>query len=154
MLTDIVDGRLTIGDRVIPLAAPVRTRLAAWLDHRNRRWPGSINPHLLVSRRTAPRLVPVGHRLPLEGHHAAPPGAARGPHPARDPRHRRRRTPHLRPVRPQRRRRHPLPEDRRAPRPDGRRRTDTSNLSRPAKDSRTQRLDRQTQIGAAAKRRR
>ncbi|MCA9239612.1 MAG: hypothetical protein KDA37_05410 [Planctomycetales bacterium] len=67
MLTDIVDGRLTIGDRVIPLAAPVRTRLAAWLDHRNRRWPGCINPHLLVSRRTAPRLVPVGHSFPWKG---------------------------------------------------------------------------------------
>ncbi|MFC5731514.1 hypothetical protein [Nocardioides vastitatis] len=67
MLTDIIDGRLTIGDRQIPLAAPVRTRLAAWLDHRNRRWPGCINPHLLVSRRTAPRLVAVGHSFPWRG---------------------------------------------------------------------------------------
>ncbi|WP_219996269.1 hypothetical protein [Nocardioides humi] len=66
-LTDIIDGRLTIGDRVIPLAAPVRTRLTAWLDHRNQRWPGCINPHLLVSRRTAPRLVPVGHSFPWRG---------------------------------------------------------------------------------------
>jgi len=66
-LTDIVDGRLTIGERVIPLAAPVRTRLAAWLDHRGQRWPGCANPHLLVSRRTAPRLVPVGHSFPWKG---------------------------------------------------------------------------------------
>jgi hypothetical protein len=66
-LTDIVDGRLRIGDRDIPLAAPVRTRLAAWLDHRQRRWPNSANPHLLVSRRTAPRLVPVGHNFPWKG---------------------------------------------------------------------------------------
>ncbi|WP_224274269.1 hypothetical protein [Nocardioides lacusdianchii] len=66
-LTDIVDGRLTIGDRVIPLAAPVLTRLTAWLDHRNQRWPNSLNPHLLVSRRTAPRLVPVGHSYPWKG---------------------------------------------------------------------------------------
>ena len=66
-LTDIVDGHLTIGDRVIPLAGPVRTRLTAWLDHRNRRWPGCLNPHLLVSRRTAPRLVPVGHSFPWKG---------------------------------------------------------------------------------------
>ena len=66
-LTDIVDGRLTVGDRDIPLAAPVRTRLAAWLDHRQRRWPNCANPHLLVSRRTAPRLVPVGHSFPWKG---------------------------------------------------------------------------------------
>lgn len=66
-LTDIVDGRLTIDDRVIPLAAPVRTRLTAWLDRRNQRWPGCINPYLLVSRRTAPRLVPVGHSFPWKG---------------------------------------------------------------------------------------
>ena len=66
-LTDIVDGRLTAGDRDIPLAAPVRTRPAAWLDHRQRRWPSCANPHLLVSRRTAPRLVPVGHNFPWKG---------------------------------------------------------------------------------------
>jgi len=30
-LTDIVDGRLQLDDRDIPLAAPVRTRLSAWL---------------------------------------------------------------------------------------------------------------------------
>jgi hypothetical protein len=66
-LSDIVDGRLTTGDREIPLAAPVRTRLAAWLDHRNRRWPECANPHLLVSRRTAPRLTPVGHSFPWKG---------------------------------------------------------------------------------------
>ncbi len=63
-LTDIVDGRLTLGGRLIPLAKPVRTRLSAWLDHRARTWPGSINPHLFVSRRSAPRLVPVGHQFP------------------------------------------------------------------------------------------
>lgn len=63
-LTDIVDGRMVFGDRTIPLAAPVRTRLAAWLDHRNRTWPGSVNPHLLINRRTAPRLVPVSRSFP------------------------------------------------------------------------------------------
>ncbi|GAB6987848.1 hypothetical protein [Nocardioides pyridinolyticus] len=66
-LTAIVDGRLTIGERVIPLGAPVRTRLAAWLDHRNRRWPNSANPHLLINRRTAPRLTPVGRNFPWLG---------------------------------------------------------------------------------------
>jgi hypothetical protein len=39
-LTDIVDGRL------------------------NRTWPGSINPHLFVSRRSATRLVRVGSQFP------------------------------------------------------------------------------------------
>lgn len=63
-LSDVVDGRLTLGDRVIPLAGPVRVRLAVWLDHRARRWPGSINPHLLLGRRSAPRLVPVGRQFP------------------------------------------------------------------------------------------
>jgi len=63
-LTDIVDGRMVLGDRTIPLAAPVRTRLSAWLDHRNRTWPGSANPHLLINRRTAPRLVPVSKAYP------------------------------------------------------------------------------------------
>jgi hypothetical protein len=66
-LTDIVDGRLAIGDREIPLAAPVRSRLAAWLDHRQHRWPSCANPHLIVSRRTAPRLVAVGHSFPWKG---------------------------------------------------------------------------------------
>ncbi|MDN5893462.1 MAG: hypothetical protein L0H93_05500 [Nocardioides sp.] len=66
-LTDIVDGRLLIGNRNIPLAAPVRTRLTAWLDHRHRTWPGSANPHLLINRRTAPRLVPAGPNYPWLG---------------------------------------------------------------------------------------
>lgn len=46
------------------MAAPVRTRLTAWLGHRARAWPNTPNPHLLVNRRTAPRLVPVGHSFP------------------------------------------------------------------------------------------
>lgn len=63
-LTDIIDGRLHLDDRIIPLAGPVLVRLTAWLDHRQRTWPGSINPHLIVSRRTAPRLLPVGGDFP------------------------------------------------------------------------------------------
>jgi len=42
----------------------VLTRLAAWLDHRNRTWPASVNPHLLINRRNAPRLVTVGRAFP------------------------------------------------------------------------------------------
>lgn len=63
-LTDIVDGRLALNGRNIPLAEPVRVRLSAWLDHRQRTWPATINPHLFISRRTAPRLVPVGRQFP------------------------------------------------------------------------------------------
>src|SRR6266700_6674486 len=63
-LTDIVDGRLALDGRVIPLAGPVRVRLAAWCDHRARTWPASINPHLFVTRRTAPRLIPVALNSP------------------------------------------------------------------------------------------
>jgi hypothetical protein len=58
-LTDIVDGRLRVARRDIPLAAPVLPRLAAWLDHRNSTWPNTANPHLFINRRTAPRLIPV-----------------------------------------------------------------------------------------------
>lgn len=63
-LTDIIDGRLILDGRDIPLAAPVRTRLTAWLDHRARTWPETANPHLLINRRTAPRLVPIGRNWP------------------------------------------------------------------------------------------
>lgn len=58
-VTDIVDARLIIGDRDIPLAAPVLPRLAAWLDQRNTIWPNTANPHLFINRRTAPRLITV-----------------------------------------------------------------------------------------------
>jgi site-specific recombinase XerC len=66
-LTDIRDGHLILGNRDIPLAAPVRTRLATWLDQRNQTWPNSANPHLLINRRTAPRLLPVGKNFPWTG---------------------------------------------------------------------------------------
>ncbi|WP_232223688.1 hypothetical protein [Arthrobacter sp. FB24] len=66
-LTDISDGHLVLGNRDIPLAAPVRTRLTAWLDHRNQTWPGTANPHLLINRRTAPRLLPVSRQFPWTG---------------------------------------------------------------------------------------
>jgi hypothetical protein len=56
-LTDIIDGRLDIDGRSIPLAGPVKVRLTAWLDHRARRWPHSRNEHLFVTQFTAGRLV-------------------------------------------------------------------------------------------------
>ncbi len=67
LITDIIDGRLHLAGREFPLAAPVRTRLAAWLEHRNQTWPNTANPHLLINRRTAPRLVTVGPSFPWKG---------------------------------------------------------------------------------------
>lgn len=64
-LTDIVDGRLTLGQRTIPLAGPVTSRLRAYLDHRTRTWPDTINPHLFISRKTAGRTRPVGRQFPF-----------------------------------------------------------------------------------------
>jgi hypothetical protein len=63
-LTDIVDARLTLEGRTIPLASPVLARLSAWLDHRVRTWPATSNPHLFINRRTAPRLLPVSRAFP------------------------------------------------------------------------------------------
>jgi hypothetical protein len=61
-LIDIQSGRMSLGERVIPLAAIVQTRLAAYLDERNATWPTTANPHLLVNSRSAWRTTPVGHR--------------------------------------------------------------------------------------------
>ncbi|MBL1100991.1 hypothetical protein [Streptomyces coffeae] len=41
------------------LAEPVRTRLAAYLDYRNRRWPHTANPYLFVSQTTGCGVEPV-----------------------------------------------------------------------------------------------
>jgi hypothetical protein len=71
-LTDIVDRRLSLGDRVIPLAAPVLPRLGAWLDHRARAWPATVNPHLFVNRRTAPRRTEVSRPFPWKQVNLAP----------------------------------------------------------------------------------
>jgi integrase/recombinase XerC len=63
-LTDIVDGRLQLDGRDIPLAGPVRVRLATWLDCRAKTWPATANPHLFISRKTGPRLTPVVKQFP------------------------------------------------------------------------------------------
>lgn len=67
LLTDIRNGRLYLdglGGRGIPLAEPVRVRLAAYLDYRNTRWPNTANPHLFIHYRTALATQPVGSRWP------------------------------------------------------------------------------------------
>lgn len=50
-LTDVHDGRLQIGDQIIALANPVRTRMTAYLNHRHATWPDTINPHLFIHTR-------------------------------------------------------------------------------------------------------
>ncbi len=61
-LIDIRDGYLHMGDRTVPLAEPVRARLAAYLNYRNNRWPASKNPHLFIHIRSALGTKPVGGR--------------------------------------------------------------------------------------------
>jgi integrase len=58
-LTDVRDGRLHLDDRIVPLADEVRTRIAAWLDHRRERWPNTNNSHLFINQYTATRLGPI-----------------------------------------------------------------------------------------------
>lgn len=53
LITDLCDGTLRLPDHVVPLAGPVRERLSAYLDHRQRRWPGTANPHLFIHYRNA-----------------------------------------------------------------------------------------------------
>ncbi len=49
-------GRLRLPERTVPLAEPVQDRIAAWLDHRGRRWPRTINPHLFINSES-PRVL-------------------------------------------------------------------------------------------------
>jgi hypothetical protein len=55
LLTDVRDGQLHLPDRAVPLAAPVRDRICAWLNDRQRRWPQTANPHLFIRQQTATR---------------------------------------------------------------------------------------------------
>lgn len=61
-LTDLRDGRLHHDGRTILLAPPVRARLSAYVDYRNRSWPRSANPHLFLTGRSATSLNPPGAR--------------------------------------------------------------------------------------------
>jgi hypothetical protein len=58
-LTDLHEGRLHIGDQTVLLADPVRERVAAYLNHRARRWPNTANPHLFVNDQGHNRTRPV-----------------------------------------------------------------------------------------------
>ncbi|MFI6469903.1 hypothetical protein ACIBL5_06510 [Streptomyces sp. NPDC050516] len=59
--TDVRDGRLHLGERVILLAEPVRVRLAAYLGLRARRWPTTVNPHLFINWQTATHTGPTSN---------------------------------------------------------------------------------------------
>jgi hypothetical protein len=61
-LTHIIDGRITVDGRTMPLAAPVRERLATWLDHRAARWPDTTNNYLFINKRSVYRGCTVGVR--------------------------------------------------------------------------------------------
>jgi len=60
--TDIRDGRLHLEGRVIPLAEPVRTRLASYLDYRAEQWPNTANPHLFIHIHTAGGVKPASNK--------------------------------------------------------------------------------------------
>jgi hypothetical protein len=50
-LADVHDGRVRVGEQLIPLAEPARRRLTAYLDYRQQTWPESINPYLFTHAR-------------------------------------------------------------------------------------------------------
>jgi integrase len=50
---DLPNRRLTITGTTRPLDDLTRTLLEAWLHHRNQRWPGTANPHLIINQQTA-----------------------------------------------------------------------------------------------------
>ena len=61
-LTDVTSGHLFVETRRVLLAEPVRARLSAHLDYRNKKWPSTANAHFFANHRTACRTGPVGSR--------------------------------------------------------------------------------------------
>ena len=74
-LTDVRDGRLYICEQVILLAGPVRQRLGAWLDHRDRDLAEPrVNPYLFIHVRNAGTRAPrhawwIRQQLGMSGQH-------------------------------------------------------------------------------------
>ncbi|MCF3136643.1 hypothetical protein IPZ69_41290 [Streptomyces olivochromogenes] len=56
---DIGNRRLVIDDRVRPLDELTLQATIAWLEHRQRRWPDTANPHLLINKQTALEAGPI-----------------------------------------------------------------------------------------------
>lgn len=52
-MTDVRNGRLYLEQCTVLLAPPVRQRLNAYLDYRQRMWPNSINPYLFIGSSSA-----------------------------------------------------------------------------------------------------
>lgn len=59
-LTDIRDRRLHVNQRALTMPPIVHDKISAYLDHRARRWPSSLNPHLFINQSTAGHTTPVG----------------------------------------------------------------------------------------------
>ncbi|ABL79313.1 hypothetical protein Noca_4727 (plasmid) [Nocardioides sp. JS614] len=59
LLTEVRDSRILLPTRTILLAPVTKARLDAYLAHRRKRWPGSINPHFLIHSRSAATLEQV-----------------------------------------------------------------------------------------------
>jgi len=56
---DLAGNRLRIGGTSRPMGDLTRRVLRDWLDYRQRRWPDTANPHLLISKESALRHGPV-----------------------------------------------------------------------------------------------
>lgn len=59
LMTQVRDHRIQLPDRTILLAPATKSRLDAYLAHRHRRWPATINPHFLVHTKSALTTEPV-----------------------------------------------------------------------------------------------
>lgn len=58
---DIGNRRITISGHARPLDELTHQVLVDWLQYRQRCWPNTANPHLLISPKTATGLGPVSH---------------------------------------------------------------------------------------------
>jgi hypothetical protein len=58
---DIGDGRITLNGHSRPLDPITRAVVLEYLGYRRTRWPGTANPHLLVTRSTASGRNPSSH---------------------------------------------------------------------------------------------
>lgn len=94
---DIVDGRLLLDGRDIPLPHPSGHGWPPGSTTATR--PGQPAPTSTCSSTDEPHHDSSRAAPPLEGQRRTTTRPARGPHPPRDTRHRRRRTPHPRPFR-------------------------------------------------------
>ena len=56
---DLANRRLTIAGHTRPLDELTRKLLVEWLGYRQRRWPNTANPHLVISRSSAVGLEPI-----------------------------------------------------------------------------------------------